>query len=157
MIVCRPIHGTGAGRSLVEAVVVEAAEAPLPQPAVPPDPADLALEHEEEQAVCPEALGKAQVVKSAITVRRQPVGRTDCRSGRNRIPAGHKGRSRPLLAERHRQQARAQEHEAGRRQGKKSVGDNVVVVAHQTPTTPDARPNLLKLYKFPVEITDRNL
>ena len=39
-----------------------------------------------------------------------------------------------LLAERCSQQARAQEHEAGRRQGKKSVGDNVVV-AHVTPTT----------------------
>ena len=37
------------------------------------------------------------------------------------------------LAERHRQQARAEQHEAGRRQGKKSVGDNVVV-AHETPT-----------------------
>jgi hypothetical protein len=38
------------------------------------------------------------------------------------------------LAEHHCQQARAQEHEAGRRQGKKSVGDNVVA-AHDTPTT----------------------
>ena len=38
------------------------------------------------------------------------------------------------LAERRSQQARAQEHEAGRGQGKKSVGDNVVV-AHDTPTT----------------------
>jgi hypothetical protein len=38
------------------------------------------------------------------------------------------------LAEHRSQQARAQEHEAGRRQGKKSVGDNVVA-AHDTPTT----------------------
>jgi hypothetical protein len=38
------------------------------------------------------------------------------------------------LAERRGQQARAQEHEAGRGQDKKSVGDNVVV-AHDTPTT----------------------
>jgi len=38
------------------------------------------------------------------------------------------------LAERRSQQARAQEYEAGRGQGKKSVGDNVVV-AHDTPTT----------------------
>jgi hypothetical protein len=38
------------------------------------------------------------------------------------------------LAERNSQQARAQEHEAGRGQGKKSVGDDVVV-AHVTPTT----------------------
>ena len=58
---------------------------------------------------------------------------------------------RALLAECHRQQTRAQQHEAGRRQGKKSVGDNVVV-AHETPTTPDARPNLLKISKFHVEI-----
>jgi hypothetical protein len=65
----------------------------------------------------------------------------------------HQGRDRSgrCSAERHRQQARAQEHEAGRRQGKKSVGDNVVV-AHETPTTPDVRPNLLKLSKFHVEI-----
>ena len=38
------------------------------------------------------------------------------------------------LAERNSQQARAQEHEARRCQGKKSVGD-YVVVAHDTPTT----------------------
>ena len=38
------------------------------------------------------------------------------------------------LAEHNCQKARAQEHEAGRCQGKKSVGDNVVV-AHETPTT----------------------
>ena len=38
------------------------------------------------------------------------------------------------LAESEGQQARAQEHEAGRGQGKKSVGD-YVVVAHETPTT----------------------
>jgi hypothetical protein len=38
------------------------------------------------------------------------------------------------LAERNSQQAGAQEQEAGRGQGKKSVGDNVVV-AHETPTT----------------------
>ena len=48
------------------------------------------------------------------------------------------------LAERYSQQTRAQEQEAGRRQGKKSVGDNVVV-AHDTPTTPDSLPNSLKL------------
>ena len=39
------------------------------------------------------------------------------------------------LTERDSKQARAQEHETGRRQGKKSVGDDVVV-AHVTPTTP---------------------
>jgi hypothetical protein len=53
------------------------------------------------------------------------------------------------LAEQNCQQARAQEHEAGRRQNKESVGDNVVV-AHDTPTTSDARPNLLKLSESPV-------
>ncbi len=48
------------------------------------------------------------------------------------------------LAECHRQQARAQEHEAGCRQGKKTAGDDVVV-AHDTPATRDSRANLLKL------------
>jgi len=52
------------------------------------------------------------------------------------------------LAEQDCQQARAQEHEAGRRQNKESIGDNVVV-AHDTPTTSDARPNLLKLSESP--------
>jgi hypothetical protein len=40
----------------------------------------------------------------------------------------------PRLAERHRQKAGTQQHETGRGQGKKSVGDDVVV-AHVTPTT----------------------
>ena len=43
-------------------------------------------------------------------------------------------RQQPGLAERRRQKARAQQHEAGRGQGKESVGDNVVA-AHVTPTT----------------------
>ena len=38
------------------------------------------------------------------------------------------------LAESKSQQARAQEHDARRCQGKKSIGDHVVV-AHETPTT----------------------
>ena len=38
------------------------------------------------------------------------------------------------LAESESQQARAQEHEAGRGQGEKPVGD-YIVVAHETPTT----------------------
>jgi hypothetical protein len=38
------------------------------------------------------------------------------------------------LTESKSQQARAQEHEAGRGQGKKSVGD-CIGVAHETPTT----------------------
>jgi len=52
-------------------------------------------------------------------------------SSRRQRPAIGAGAS---LAERRGQQARAQEHEAGRGQDKKSVGDNVVV-AHDTPTT----------------------
>ena len=38
------------------------------------------------------------------------------------------------LAEREGEQARTEQHKARRRQGKESVGDNVVV-AHDTPTT----------------------
>ena len=52
-------------------------------------------------------------------------------SSRRRRPAIGAG---ACLAECRSQQARTQEHEAGRGQGKKSVGDNVVV-AHDTPTT----------------------
>jgi len=48
------------------------------------------------------------------------------------------------LAERKRQQAGAQQHEACRGQSEKSVGDQIVV-AHDTPATQDARPNLLNL------------
>ena len=57
------------------------------------------------------------------------------------------------LAECRSQKAGAKQHEAGRCEGKKSVGDNVVV-AHVTPTTPDARPNLLKLSEFLVGPTE---
>src|SRR5687767_5386190 len=52
------------------------------------------------------------------------------------------------LAERERQQARAQQHQAGRGQCEESVGDQIVV-AHDTPATLDARPNLLKLSESP--------
>ena len=48
------------------------------------------------------------------------------------------------LVERESDQARAQQHKARCGQCKEPVGDNVVV-AHVTPTTLDARPNLLKL------------
>ena len=54
--------------------------------------------------------------------------------GSRRPGAAAATRAEVCLAERNSQQARAQEHEAGRGQGKKSVGDNVVV-AHDTPTT----------------------
>jgi hypothetical protein len=46
----------------------------------------------------------------------------------------HRQQRQPGLAERRRQKAGAQQHEARRGQGKKSVGDNVVA-AHVTPTT----------------------
>ena len=49
-------------------------------------------------------------------------------------------RSAVNLAERKSQQTGAQQHETGRGQSEESVGDNVVV-AHDTPTTRDARPN----------------
>jgi hypothetical protein len=42
------------------------------------------------------------------------------------------------------QQARAQQHKAGCGQREESVGDQIVI-AHDTPATLDARPNLLKL------------
>ena len=62
------------------------------------------------------------------------LGRTGC--GRDRIVPASRTAIGALasLAECCSQQARAQEHDAGRGQGKKSVGDNVVV-AHDTPTT----------------------
>jgi hypothetical protein len=42
------------------------------------------------------------------------------------------------------EQARAEQHEARRRQCKETAG-NEVLIAHGTPTTLDARPNLLKI------------
>ena len=75
-------------------------------------------------------------------------------SGRDRIVPGTVAAFGPdaCLAEQNCQQARAQEHEAGRRQNKKSVGD-YVVVAHDTPTTSNSRPNLLKLSESPMGTT----
>jgi hypothetical protein len=52
------------------------------------------------------------------------------------------------LAERKGQQARAQQHQAGRGQCEESVGDQIVV-AHDTPATLEARPNFLKLSESP--------
>jgi hypothetical protein len=69
-------------------------------------------------------------------IRSPAVRRADASSGRGGVvpaPLPQLGADVDL-AERRSQQARAQEHEAGRGQGKKSVGDNVVV-AHDTPTT----------------------
>ena len=48
------------------------------------------------------------------------------------------------LAERESQQARAQHHKAGCGQREEAIG-NKVVITHDTPSTLDARPNLLKL------------
>ena len=80
--------------------------------------------------------------------------RAGANSGRDRIARERCFRQPDAcLAEQNNQQARAQEHEAGRRQSKKSVGDNVVV-AHDTPTTPDARPNSLKLAESPIGTTE---
>jgi hypothetical protein len=60
------------------------------------------------------------------------------------------------LAERESQQARAQQHKAGSGQCKEAIRDNVVV-AHVTPATLDARPNLLKLSESPIASGDVSL
>jgi hypothetical protein len=83
------------------------------------------------------ARGQAGQLVAASIARRSPaVRRADASSGRDRVvPASSPQLELTLvLAEHNSQQAGAQEQEAGRGQGKKSVGDNVVV-AHQTPTT----------------------
>ena len=68
-------------------------------------------------------------------IRRWSVGRMLVLAGEASSPVPLPQSVRTFcLAERNSQQARAQEHEAGRGQGKKSVGDDVVV-AHVTPTT----------------------
>ena len=67
-------------------------------------------------------------------VRRRFVGRRPDLAGMESSRQRCRNRSGPCLAESKSQQARAQEHEARRCQGKKSVGD-YVVVAHETPTT----------------------
>ena len=67
-------------------------------------------------------------------VRRRFVGRRPDLAGMESSRQRCRNRSGPCLAESKSQQARAQEHEAGCSQGKKSVGNNVVV-AHVTPTT----------------------
>jgi len=70
-------------------------------------------------------------------------------------PLGHPCRDPAFVysTESESQQARTQQHQACRGQCEESVRDNVVV-AHDTPTTPDARPNLLKLSKFPIGTTE---
>jgi hypothetical protein len=54
--------------------------------------------------------------------------------------AAYRGIGYIRLAERESNQARTQQHEAGRGQCEEPVRDNVVV-AHVTPATLDARPN----------------
>jgi hypothetical protein len=71
---------------------------------------------------------RPQCVRRRFVGRRPDLARME--SSRQRC----RNRSGPCLAESKSQQARAQEHEARCCQGKKSVGD-YVVVAHETPTT----------------------
>jgi hypothetical protein len=71
-----------------------------------------------------------------------------------RIPASRPANElEAYLAECRSQKAGTKQHEAGRCERKKSVGDKVVV-AHVTPTTPDALPNSLKLSEFLVGATE---
>jgi hypothetical protein len=65
-------------------------------------------------------------------------------NSRARGKAAFRGIGDIRLVERERDQARTQQQKAGRGQCQEPVGDNVVV-AHVTPATLDARPNLLKL------------
>jgi hypothetical protein len=68
-------------------------------------------------------------------VRLRSAGRIPALIGARVVPASWFAmETDACLPECRSQQAGAQQHEAGRRQGKKSVGDNVVV-AHVTPTT----------------------
>jgi len=80
-------------------------------------------------------------------------GEHQFRPGRDRPGVRCRDPAFVYSTERESQQARTQQHEACRGQCEESVGDNVVV-AHDTPTTPDARPNLLKLSKFPIGTTE---
>ena len=75
-------------------------------------------------------------VAASAAMRSPAVRRAEASSGRTGIfPATLPQLGADVcLAESESQQARAQEHEAGRGQGKKSVGDDIVV-AHETPTT----------------------
>jgi hypothetical protein len=82
------------------------------------------------------------------------IGTTRSPAFVEQIPASRPANeAEAYLAECRSQKAGAKQHEAGRCEGKKSVGDNVVV-AHVTPTTPDARPNLLKFSEFLVGPTE---
>jgi hypothetical protein len=71
---------------------------------------------------------------ASATMRWPAVRRMDANSGRNGPGTFAAIGADACLAESKSQQARAEEHEAGCGQGKKSVGD-FVVVAHETPTT----------------------
>ena len=68
----------------------------------------------------------------------------DARTRRGGLSGIRCAESRAVLAERESQQARAQQHQACHGQYEESVGYKIVV-AHDTPATADARPNLLKL------------
>lgn len=81
--------------------------------------------------------------------------RHDAFAGVRRTNPGIEARERAeaYLAECRSEKAGAKQHEAGRCERKKSVGDKVVV-AHVTPTTPEALPNSLKLSEFLVGATE---
>ena len=75
--------------------------------------------------------------------------RVDPRTHRERAPSKPNRQTRESrggfsLGKRKRQQARAQQHEAGCGQCEESVGDQIVI-AHDTPATSDALPSSLKL------------
>ena len=80
-------------------------------------------------------------------------GKHQFRPGRDRPGVRCRDPAFVYSTERESQQARTQQHQACRGQCEESVRDNVVV-AHDTPTTPDARPNLLKISKFPIGTTE---
>ena len=71
---------------------------------------------------------------ASATMRLPAVRRMDANSGRDGPGTVAAIRADVGLAESESQQTRTQEHETGRGQGKKSVGD-YIVVAHETPTT----------------------
>ena len=76
------------------------------------------------------------------------MGRGDLGGGRPpvkpEVMAARSGSGRSASGEREREQARAQQHEAGRRQCEESVGHEVMIT-HDTPATLDAGPNSLKI------------
>lgn len=75
-------------------------------------------------------------------------GRGKCQFARQGSRPAQGCKRLAFLTERKSQQARAQQHQAGCGQCEESVRDQIVV-AHDTPATLDARPNLLNLSESP--------